>query len=75
VKKTGNGEVAIHLAAKHGHIMILSLLLGSGARVEIKKKNNWKATTLDLVASGEHTDEVKFLLEKGAPTLHSTVGP
>jgi ankyrin repeat protein len=53
----------LHLAAKHGHVNIVDLLLEYGVDVNLPCADD---TALCLAISGGHTEAVALLLDKGA---------
>lgn len=57
------GYRAIHLAARHGHMGVLTLLLNTGAGLQDYNQENWATPLLEAVKGG-HTSMVKFMLEK-----------
>ena len=54
----------LHLAAKHGHLEVVGLLLESGSDKEKALSNG--ATALSLAAMNGHLEVVRLLLESGA---------
>lgn len=65
------GYRAIHLAARHGHTGILTLLLKAGASLQDYNQQNWATPLLEAVIGG-HTGLVKFMLEKETTRTVST---
>jgi ankyrin repeat protein len=63
---------AIYLAAEHGNIAVLKLLLDNG--VDIKRRNDDGNTILTLAAGAGHEAVVRLLLEKGADIEQRTYG-
>ncbi|MDI1227026.1 MAG: ankyrin repeat domain-containing protein [bacterium] len=66
-----DGNRAIHLAARHGHIGMVTLLLNSGAALTDHNRESWATPLLEAVTGG-HTSLVKFMLEKETTRSIST---
>ncbi len=66
-----DGNRAIHLAARHGHIGMVTLLVNSGATLTDHNRENWATPLLEAVKGG-HTSLVKFMLEKETTRSVST---
>ncbi len=66
-----DGNRAIHLAARNGHIGMVTLLLNSGAALTDHNRENWATPLLEAVKGG-HTSLVKFMLEKETARSVST---
>ncbi len=68
--KSHAGITPLHVAASHGHIEIVKLLLDAGASVNAKSSTNNlfnpNATPLQLASCYGHADVVQLLLERGA---------
>lgn len=65
------GYRAIHLAARHGHTGVLTLLLNSGASPQDYNQANWATPLLEAVKGG-HTSLVRFMLDKETNRTVST---
>ena len=50
--------------AHNGHVGVVEVLLGKGASIEARQKNNW--TPLHLAAQNGHVGVVEVLLGNGA---------
>lgn len=61
---SGN-DMLLHVAAEHGHLSIIELLLDRGARLDLQDSKGH--TALHRAASRGHTEVVKALLKAGAP--------
>ncbi len=57
-------DTALHLAAVHGRVKVVKLLLERGAEVNAKQKS--ELTALHLASLNGHTEVVKLLLERDA---------
>lgn len=69
----GDGATALHWAAYHGNVEILSLLIGAGARADAA--NDLAITPLAIAADNSHAPIVERLLELGAnPNAASETG-
>lgn len=66
-----DGNRAIHLAARNGHIGMVTLLLNSGAAHTDHNRETWATPLLEAVKGG-HTSLAKFLLEKETTRSVST---
>lgn len=55
-----SGETALHFASKKGLLQIVTLLIGNGAKVDIKSNDD--KTPLDLAVENFHPNIVRFLL-------------
>lgn len=60
----GDGRTALHQAAAIGNIMVMQMLLSSGAAINAKNSNG--ETALHLAARFNHLDAVKYLVASGA---------
>jgi ankyrin repeat protein len=69
----GDGATAIHWAAYHGNVEMLSLLIGGGAKADAA--NDLAITPLAIAADNAHAPIVERLLELGAnPNAASETG-
>ena len=68
--KTLNGFNALHIAAYHGQMKSMEVLVGLGA--DIEKKDNSAHTALFMASWQNHADVVKWLLDRGADSEPST---
>ncbi|MBU0515627.1 MAG: ankyrin repeat domain-containing protein [Proteobacteria bacterium] len=59
-----DGETALHLAAQYGRARIARLLLGRGARVDLRDHTGW--TPLHWAAAGGHLAVAELLVGRGA---------
>lgn len=69
--KNSNGETALHLAAKHGHAVIVSTLLQNSSRgvyVDMEAVSKDGSTALHYAAQGGYAKAVTVLLNHGADT-------
>ncbi|XP_067454225.1 CARD- and ANK-domain containing inflammasome adapter protein [Thunnus thynnus] len=64
-----SNETLLHVAAEHGHLSIIELLLQRGARLDLK--DNKGHTALHRAASRGHTEIVRALIKAG--TLNYTL--
>ncbi|MDI1228821.1 MAG: ankyrin repeat domain-containing protein [bacterium] len=62
--KQVHGTTALHLAAFHGHVKVMEILLAAGA--DIHARNIVGETPLLVATSKRHVHAVEWLLEKGA---------
>ncbi|KAH8733670.1 hypothetical protein BGZ61DRAFT_528933 [Ilyonectria robusta] len=63
----GHGRTPLSFAAENGHIAIIKLLLGRGAKVDSMASGVENGRTpLSFAAEGAQEDSVKLLLEQGA---------
>lgn len=60
----GNGEQAIHVAAKNGHIKMVEMLVDRGASVTAEESHGWEP--IHLASFGGHTAVVETLVRRGA---------
>jgi hypothetical protein len=58
------GYGALHLAARHGRLAILKLLVDKGQPVDQLSDN--RQTALSLALEGDHIEVMRYLLEQGA---------
>ncbi|XP_070689060.1 CARD- and ANK-domain containing inflammasome adapter protein [Pempheris klunzingeri] len=58
-------ETLLHLAAEHGHLSTIELLIRKGARLDLQ--DNKGHTALHRAASRGHSDIVRALIQSGAP--------
>ena len=65
VAQKKEGDSAIHLAAKYGHVNIVQMLIDYEADVNAVKKED-KCTALHYAAAGGHVDVAKVLTQNGA---------
>ncbi len=63
----GNGSRPLHIAAKHGLVDMVSLLLDLGS--DIEAKDNWARTPLIDAAMDNRLEVVNLLLSRGADVL------
>ena len=68
--KNNNGETALHLAAKNGHLAIVEELFKMP--VHAQAKNNDGETALHLAAKNGHIDIVEVILAKGRMDINTT---
>jgi ankyrin repeat protein len=67
------GPTPLHQAALQGHLLLVRLLLGKGAKVNARDEHH--KTPLHLAAEKHHAAVVKLLLEKGAaPNARDDLG-
>uniref|UniRef100_A0A6P7F814 Serine/threonine-protein phosphatase 6 regulatory ankyrin repeat subunit A isoform X2 n=1 Tax=Diabrotica virgifera virgifera TaxID=50390 RepID=A0A6P7F814_DIAVI len=68
-----HGKTGLHIAAQHGHLQMVEVLLGQGAEINSQDKNGW--TPLHYAARAGHVDVVKLLVESGAsPKAETSLG-
>jgi ankyrin repeat protein len=60
---TSDVRTAVHMAAQHGNLHMLDLLVGRGANVNPVDNHGW--TPLDRALKWGHTDTVAFLRAHG----------
>jgi len=65
-----NGRTGLHIAAMHGHIQMVEILLGQGAEINATDRNGW--TPLHCAAKAGHLEVVKLLCEAGASPKSET---
>jgi ankyrin repeat protein len=58
------GWTALHAAAQNGDVLMASMLIESGATVNVRAENN--QSPLDLALTKGHQDMVEYLELKGA---------
>ncbi|KAM4629266.1 CARD- and ANK-domain containing inflammasome adapter protein [Polymixia lowei] len=58
-------ETLLHIAAEHGHLSIIDLLLHRGARLDLRDSEG--RTALHRAANRGHTGVVRALIKAGAP--------
>jgi len=58
------GDTALHLASRNGHLEVVEFLLSKG--VDINLQNNFSCTPLSLAVSHGHLEIVKFLIRHGS---------
>ena len=59
-----NGQIALHYASIHNHVLILKLLIDNGSNVNLKDKMGM--TSLHLTSLGGHKEAAKMLIDSGA---------
>ena len=59
-----SGQIALHYASIHNHVLILKLLIDNGSSVNLKDKIGM--TSLHLASLGGHKDAAKMLIDSGA---------
>jgi ankyrin repeat protein len=59
-----NGQIALHYASIHNHVLILKLLIDNGSNVNLKDKIGM--TSLHLTSLGGHKEAAKILIDSGA---------
>ncbi|KAF7645591.1 hypothetical protein LDENG_00201500 [Lucifuga dentata] len=59
-----SNETLLHVAAEHGHLSVIQLLLQKGARLDLQ--DNKGHTALHRAASRGHTEAVRALLKAGS---------
>ena len=59
-----NGQIALHYASIHNHVLILKLLIDNGSNVNLKDKIGM--TSLHLTSLGGHKEAAKMLIDSGA---------
>ena len=59
-----SGQIALHYASIHDHLLILKLLIDNGSNVNLKDKIGM--TSLHLTSLGGHKDAAKMLIDSGA---------
>ncbi|MDB4794674.1 ankyrin repeat domain-containing protein [bacterium] len=59
-----NGQIALHYASTHNHVLILKLLIDNGSNVNLKDKIGM--TSLHLTSLGGHKKAAKMLIDSGA---------
>ena len=64
-----NGQIALHYASIHNHLLILKLLIDNGSNVNLKDKIGM--TSLHLTSLGGHKEAAKMLIDSG--TLLNTI--
>ncbi|GAA6235605.1 ankyrin-2-like isoform X1 [Lates japonicus] len=62
---SSSNETLLHVAAEHGHLSIIELLIREGARLDSQDNNGH--TALHRAARGGHTEIVRALIKAGAP--------
>ena len=60
-----NGQIALHYASIHNHVLVLKLLIDNGSNVNLKDKMSM--TSLHLTSLGGHKEAAKMLIDSGAP--------
>uniref|UniRef100_A0A667Z0V4 CARD- and ANK-containing Inflammasome Adaptor Protein n=1 Tax=Myripristis murdjan TaxID=586833 RepID=A0A667Z0V4_9TELE len=60
-----SSETLLHVAAEHGRLSVIKLLLHKGARLDLQDSNGH--TALHRAASRGHTEVVRALIKVGAP--------
>lgn len=58
------GDAALHLASRNGHLEVVEFLLSMGAEVNLQ--NNFSCTPLSLAVSHGHLEIVKLLIRHGS---------
>ena len=59
-----NGQIALHYASIHNHVLILKLLIDNGSNVNLKDQIGM--TSLHLSSLGGHKEVAKMLIDSGA---------
>ena len=59
-----NGQIALHYASIHNHVLILKLLIDNGSNLNLKDKMGM--TSLHLTSLGGHKEAAKMLIDSGA---------
>ena len=59
-----NGQIALHYASIHNHVLILKLLIDNGSNVNLTDKIGM--TSLHLTSLGGHKEAAKMLIDSGA---------
>ena len=62
--RDGNGDTALHKAARGGHLQVIQVLVSSGA--DVNMKNKFGNTALHIAAHEGHLQVVQHLLSSGA---------
>jgi ankyrin repeat protein len=58
------GSTPLSVAAEHGYLEIVMLLLEKGADVTVRNKDGW--TLLNLAVNRGHIEVIELLLKEGA---------
>ena len=59
-----NGQIALHYASMHNHVLIVKLLIDNGSNVNLKDQIGM--TSLHLSSLGGHKEAAKMLIDSGA---------
>lgn len=68
---SGNGEVALHIAAREGYTRIVRELVAHDANVDVESESHHHASALMLAAECGHLEACKALIEGGASVNHT----